>query len=239
MGLLLDTVPNHMGMGRGDNPWWQDVLQNGRASAYADFFDIDWEPLKPELRNKVLIPILGNPYGEDLESGHIQVALDNGRPVVKYFDKVLPIDPQTIPLIFGSAKEFRQPAETGNGSGLAELNGLITALGKLPANSATDPAEVRRRQNEMPALLGALCTNHARVVRGSRASRSGAAPAEWNDGETRAASTCCTNCWRSRRIGWRSGASRARRSITGASSTSTTWSGFAWRIRACLRRRIV
>ncbi|MGA8875406.1 MAG: malto-oligosyltrehalose synthase [Candidatus Korobacteraceae bacterium] len=153
MGLLLDTVPNHMGVGRGDNPWWQDVLQNGRASAYADFFDIEWEPLKPELRNKVLLPILGNPYGEDLESGHIQVALDNGRPVVKYFDKVLPIDPRTIPLIFGSAKEFRQPAETGNGSGLAELNGLINALGKLPANSATDPAEVRRRQHEMPALL--------------------------------------------------------------------------------------
>ena len=88
MGLLLDTVPNHMGVGAGDNPWWQDVLQNGRASTYADFFDIDWEPLKPELCNKVLLPILGNPYGEDLESGHIQVALEDGRPVVKYFDKV-------------------------------------------------------------------------------------------------------------------------------------------------------
>jgi len=153
MGLLLDTVPNHMGVGAGDNPWWQDVLQNGRASAYADFFDIDWEPLKPDLRNKVLIPILGNPYGEDLEAGHIQVALETGRPVVKYFDKVLPIDPQTIPLIFGSAKEFRQPPETGNCSALAELNGLLNALGKLPENSAKDPSEVRRRQNEMPALL--------------------------------------------------------------------------------------
>lgn len=155
MGLLLDTVPNHMGVGAGDNPWWQDVLQNGRASAYADFFDIDWEPLKPELRNKVLLPILGNPYGEDLEAGHIQVALDDSRPVVKYFDKVLPIDPQTIPLIFGlgSAKEFRQPAEASNGSGLAELNGLLTALAKLPANSHSDSGEVRRRQNDMPALL--------------------------------------------------------------------------------------
>ena len=67
MGLILDMVPNHMGIGQGTNPWWQDVLENGRASAYADFFDIDWEPLKAELRNKVLIPILGNPYGEELE----------------------------------------------------------------------------------------------------------------------------------------------------------------------------
>ena len=87
-----------MGVGDGDNPWWQDVLQNGRASAYADFFDIDWEPLKPELRNKVLLPILGNPYGEDLEAGHIKSHLEDGRLSVKYFDKVLPIDPQTIPL---------------------------------------------------------------------------------------------------------------------------------------------
>src|ERR1700757_2254099 len=74
MALLVDTVPNHMGVGHGDNPWWQDVLQNGRTSAYADFFDIDWEPLKPELRNKVLIPILGSPYGDELEGGSIKLA---------------------------------------------------------------------------------------------------------------------------------------------------------------------
>src|SRR5689334_19485869 len=78
MGLLVDTVPNHMGVGHGDNPWWQDVLQNGRTSVYADFFDIDWEPLKPELRNKVLLPILGNPYGEDLEAGNVKVSFEDG-----------------------------------------------------------------------------------------------------------------------------------------------------------------
>ncbi len=72
MGLILDTVPNHMGLGHGTNPWWQDVLENGRASAYADYFDIDWDALKPELRGKVLIPILGNQYGVDLEQGNIQ-----------------------------------------------------------------------------------------------------------------------------------------------------------------------
>ena len=48
-----------------------DVLQNGRTSEYANFFDIDWNPLKPELRNRVLLPILGNQYGEELEAGHI------------------------------------------------------------------------------------------------------------------------------------------------------------------------
>jgi len=153
MGLLLDTVPNHMGVGAGDNPWWQDVLQNGRASAYADFFDIDWEPLKPELHNKVLLPILGNPYGEDLEAGHIQIAFEDSKLVAKYFDTVLPLDPQTISLALGSAKESRRPQEGGNGSAAAELDGLINALRKLPANSVTDSAEVRRRQDQAPALL--------------------------------------------------------------------------------------
>src|SRR6476661_5563577 len=51
------------------NPWWQDVLANGRSSRFADYFDIDWCPLKPELENKVLLPVLGLQYGQELESG--------------------------------------------------------------------------------------------------------------------------------------------------------------------------
>ena len=67
MGHILDLVPNHMGIARSANPWWQDVLENGPSSRYADIFDIDWHPLKPELANKVLLPILGNSYGATLE----------------------------------------------------------------------------------------------------------------------------------------------------------------------------
>jgi Alpha amylase, catalytic domain len=58
LGLLLDIVPNHMGVGN-DSVWWQDVLENGHASQYSEYFDIDWKPLKPALRNKLLLPILG------------------------------------------------------------------------------------------------------------------------------------------------------------------------------------
>jgi len=154
MGLVLDTVPNHMGVGHGDNPWWQDVLQNGRTSAYAEFFDIDWEPLKAELRNKVLIPVLGNPYGEDLESGNIQVAFEDGRFIVKYFDKVLPVDPQTIPLVFAPAANLHsnEPLD----SPLAELDSLIGSFGQLPPNDTLGPGEVRRRHSEVPELLRKL-----------------------------------------------------------------------------------
>ena len=156
MRLLLDIVPNHMGVGYGNNPWWQDVLQNGRTSIYADFFDIDWEPLKDELHNKVLLPILGQPYGADLESGNIKLVLEGGVFLVKYFDKALPVDPQTIPRIFMAAADRRQNSDLKNHPELEELNALINSFGKLPANDAVDTEDVRRRQDGIPPLLEQL-----------------------------------------------------------------------------------
>src|ERR1044071_6821652 len=58
MGHILDMVPNHMGIARSRNTWWTDVLENGPSSVYASCFDIDWTPVKDELANKVLLPIL-------------------------------------------------------------------------------------------------------------------------------------------------------------------------------------
>ena len=74
MGLIVDIVPNHMGIMGGDNAWWLDVLENGEASAYACFFDIDWHPLKEELHGKVLVPVLHDHYGAVLESGELKIA---------------------------------------------------------------------------------------------------------------------------------------------------------------------
>jgi (1->4)-alpha-D-glucan 1-alpha-D-glucosylmutase len=99
MGLLLDIVPNHMGVGN-DSQWWQDVLENGRASQYASYFDIDWSPLNPDMKDKLLLPILGSQYGDELEAKRIQVALVDGRLMVKYFDHLVPIAPRTIQTIF-------------------------------------------------------------------------------------------------------------------------------------------
>jgi (1->4)-alpha-D-glucan 1-alpha-D-glucosylmutase len=107
MGMVLDTVPNHMGVGHGENPWWQDVLENGRASEYADFFDIDWQPFKTELCNKVLIPVLADQYGEELEQGRLPLERRQGRFFVQYYDKTLLIDPQTYPMIFETLGDFR------------------------------------------------------------------------------------------------------------------------------------
>jgi (1->4)-alpha-D-glucan 1-alpha-D-glucosylmutase len=78
MGQLLDIVPNHMGIGGGNNAWWADILENGPSSVYASFFDIDWQPIKDELENKVLLSILGDQYGRVLENQDLTLCYEEG-----------------------------------------------------------------------------------------------------------------------------------------------------------------
>ena len=76
---ILDTVPNHMGVASNDNAWWNDVLENGPASRYAAYFDIAWgASSRPELHDKVLLPVLGEVYGEVLEKGQLRLTFDGG-----------------------------------------------------------------------------------------------------------------------------------------------------------------
>ncbi|HUG78653.1 MAG TPA: malto-oligosyltrehalose synthase, partial [Burkholderiales bacterium] len=86
MGMVIDLVPNHMGVLHADNAWWLDVLEKGRASPYAKFFDIDWR------RGKLLLPVLGRHYGEALESGELKLEKKNGRWSVCYFDHRFPLN---------------------------------------------------------------------------------------------------------------------------------------------------
>ena len=153
MGLILDTVPNHMGVGHGSNPWWQDVLQNGRASEYAEFFDIDWQPSKAELRDKVLIPMLGDQYGEELEQGRLELKYEDGRFLVRYYEYTLPIDPQTIPMIFEPLGDLRvQPEASLSDEDRTELENVLWELRQLPPHTTVAPELVSRRQRQMPEL---------------------------------------------------------------------------------------
>src|SRR5829696_7099061 len=97
MGVLVDVVPNHMGIAGGANAWWQDVLENGRTSAYAEYFDIDWRPLKEELRGKMLLPVLGDHYGVVLERGELRLEFADGTFTMHYYQTRLPIAPPTYP----------------------------------------------------------------------------------------------------------------------------------------------
>ncbi|HEY1661508.1 MAG TPA: malto-oligosyltrehalose synthase [Verrucomicrobiae bacterium] len=97
MGLVLDIVPNHMGINSSENSWWWDVLKNGRASRYADYFDIDWEPSDLELRGKIFLPVLGDPYEKILARGDLKIEENKGEPVLAYFENKFPLAPGSLP----------------------------------------------------------------------------------------------------------------------------------------------
>ena len=102
MGQILDTVPNHMGVGTSDNPWWNDVLENGPASRYAPYFDIAWRSSpRPELRDKVLLPVLADLYGDVLEAGQLTLAFADGAFFVHYGDRRFPVAPRSYDRILG------------------------------------------------------------------------------------------------------------------------------------------
>ena len=96
MGHVIDVVPNHMGIAKSSNPWWQDVLENGPSSRFARFFDIEWAPVKDELADKVEIPTLGDQYGAVLERQELKLTYRDGSFVVCYYDDWVPIAPDTI-----------------------------------------------------------------------------------------------------------------------------------------------
>jgi (1->4)-alpha-D-glucan 1-alpha-D-glucosylmutase len=159
MGMLLDIVPNHMGVSYGDNSWWSDVLENGRASEYADYFDIDWQPFKSELRDKVLIPVLGDTYGAELEAGRIQLEDGGGRLRVNYYDKQLPVDPQTIPMVFETLGDLReQPAAIApSDTERVELENILWEMRELPPHTISDPERIQYRQRQIPELKRRFC----------------------------------------------------------------------------------
>src|SRR5580704_11049938 len=143
LGLLLDIVPNHMGVGN-DSIWWQDVLENGHSSRYAEYFDVDWKPLKPALRNKLLLPILGDQYGAELERKHIQVSIEDGRPRIHYYDHTMPVAPRTVHLIFDA--EQIPPS----------LRDLLQQIDQLPPHETTNDDLREQRRAQLAGLLPKL-----------------------------------------------------------------------------------
>ena len=146
MGQLLDFVPNHMGIGESRNQWWMDVLENGLSSKYAPYFDIDWQPLKPELHGKVLLPILGDQYGRVLERGELQVRYDDGSFCLGYYEHQFPIAPGTYRYILDLA--LKNLEKFKDEEFYAELQSILTALDYLPRRTETDPERIAERTRE-------------------------------------------------------------------------------------------
>jgi len=151
MGHILDFVPNHMAASP-QNPWWHDVLENGQNSPYAQFFDIDWQPVKQELESKILLPVLGGQYGEVLEQGRLQIDYREGAFCVRYYQLELPLGPKSaIPLLTYRLDELRAKLGAEHAE-LIELESILTGLDHLPPRTARELASVRERQREKEVL---------------------------------------------------------------------------------------
>jgi (1->4)-alpha-D-glucan 1-alpha-D-glucosylmutase len=148
MGHLLDIVPNHMGIAGGGNEWWADVLEHGPSSPYSPYFDIDWNPRKPELEGKVLLPVLGDQYGAVLERGELRLAYEDGRFFLEYFETRLPAAPAPTGAVLRLAVEQLDGVLPPEDEARMELESIATALERLPARRRTDPASVAERRRE-------------------------------------------------------------------------------------------
>ncbi|MGE5468306.1 MAG: malto-oligosyltrehalose synthase [Ignavibacteria bacterium] len=150
MAQLIDVVPNHMGVLGGDNPWWLDVLENGQGAAHAGYFDIEWQPLAVDLRDKVLLPVLGAQYGRVLAGGELVLRLDRERGEfgLHYYQHHFPLDPRHYPQIL-EHDAGRLAARLGeNHPDYLDLLSISTAFGHLPAHTESEPARVAERARE-------------------------------------------------------------------------------------------
>lgn len=135
MGLILDIVPNHMGIGGSDNHWWLDLLENGPASPYADYFDIDWHPQAASIFDgKVLLPILGDYYGNVLDRGEIQLTFnkEEGSFAAQYYEHLLPMDPKSYGQILAPVVARLKETPAGNAALLGRWEQLMAGCQQLP-----------------------------------------------------------------------------------------------------------
>jgi (1->4)-alpha-D-glucan 1-alpha-D-glucosylmutase len=169
MGHVLDVVPNHMGIAQSANPWWQDVLENGPSSRYSRFFDIEWRPVKAELADKVLLPILGDQYGAVLERQELTLTYQEGAFALRYYDEWLPIAPDTFGRILTHGLEgWLAGRPPGMDEAAAdELRSIVTAAANLPPRSSGEPEAITTRAREKEVIKRRLATlvEHTPVLR--------------------------------------------------------------------------
>jgi len=159
MSVLLDVVPNHMGIGP-ENAWWWDLLENGQASTYADTFDVDWRPLKAELTGKVLLPVLPDQYGVVLERGELTLERQVGAFVLRCGGNAFPIAPHSVPRILRHGLDDLTKTLGPDHIHVQELQSICTSLEKLSPGEAPAPVALAERVREKEVAkrrLAALC----------------------------------------------------------------------------------
>lgn len=160
---IVDFVPNHMGISTTTNPWWRDVLENGPRSPAAGFFDIDWRPVKEELRQKLLLPILGDQYGVVLERGELQLAFREGHLLLTYFGTELPINPRQLPRVYRTGLTALTKDLGPTHPDLIEFLAVVNALQGAPATNPSEDSGAEPIRDAIRARLNQLVDRSPRI----------------------------------------------------------------------------
>jgi (1->4)-alpha-D-glucan 1-alpha-D-glucosylmutase len=169
LGLILDVVPNHMGTASTRNRWWQDVLENGPSSLYATYFDIDWDPPKPDLSAKVMLPVLGDQFGRVLEDARLAVVFQDGAFWLHYYDSRFPLSPNSYAAILDPQTSHLQQTLGEQHADLLEFLSILTAIRNLPPLTSQDRLKTQERQREKEIIKRRLkeLVERSEVVRQS------------------------------------------------------------------------
>ncbi len=166
MGLVLDIVPNHMAASA-ENPWWMDVLENGPQSPFAAYFDIDWHPHARSLEGKILLPVLGRPFGEALDSGELKLVYTDGRFFVQYFESLFPLSPRSYHAILNHRIESLKAALGQDSPTYHEYSGILAAaldLARADRRGAETASERRLRFESARDRLRAIVSSSPEVA---------------------------------------------------------------------------
>ena len=166
MGLLLDIVPNHMAASA-ENPWWMDLLENGSQSAFAAYFDVDWNSSAPGLHGRILLPTLGRPFGEALESGELKLVYNDGRFFIQYFELLFPVSPRSYYSILNQGVRTLKEALGEENAAYQEYSGILASTLELARGDrrVENAAERRMRFESARDRLRSLANASAEVAR--------------------------------------------------------------------------
>ncbi len=159
MGLVFDIIPNHMALSP-DNPWWMEVLENGQSSPYAIFFDIDWHPPNRILEGKLLLPILGRPFGQTLEDQELQLTLEEGGFFINYYEHKFPLAPKTYHQILAPVLERLVHDLGEENPATIALMGIVSLIANLPAPNLTSSKKVKDQQRQKEIIKKNLWLLH-------------------------------------------------------------------------------
>ncbi|HEY6441894.1 MAG TPA: malto-oligosyltrehalose synthase [Candidatus Acidoferrales bacterium] len=163
MRLLLDIVPNHMAASS-ENRWWMDVLENGAESAFASYFDIQWHPASRNLDGKILLPVLGRPFGETLDGGELRLIFQEAKFAIQYRESLFPLAPRSYARVLRERADDLKKSLGETSAGYEEYLGVISSLSSLSdTDRGATSGERRLRFEAARERMKVLIAGHSEV----------------------------------------------------------------------------